>query len=608
MTPANGDDRTPPDTQPQPDSQTDQATPHARRPDAPQRADGEGVHERRDASRAAGETFEQVGAATGEFPAEQVAAPRKTDEGGTSKHAFLIMIGILLSRIVGLVRQRVMAYYFGTTDVGDAFSIALRIPNFLQNLFGEGALSASFIPVYAGLIAHDKEEEADHVARAVFSLLALVTAVIVVLGVVFTPYIISVIALGYTGSKRELTISLVRIIFPSTGLLVLSAWCLGVLNSHRRFLLSYTAPVLWNLAIIAALAYYGRLGGSEDTLGALAQYTAWGSVLGSALQFAVQLPTVLRLLRHLRPAFDVASTHVREVIRNFVPVFFSRGVVQISAFVDAMLASLLGQGAVVALNYTQSLYTLPVSLFGMSVSAAELPAMSSATGSTEERATQLRRRLEAGLRQIAFFIVPSAMAFLALGDVIVGVLYRTGRFTQADTYYVWAILAGSTVGLLASTLGRLYSSTYYALHDTRTPLLFAVVRVVLTTVLGYLCALPLPRALGIELHWGAVGLTASAGISGWVEFYLLRRKLNRRIGQTGLHFPFVAKLWGAAIISAAVAVGLKLAVRGHNSLVVAVIVLIPYGLLYFGITALLNIRESGMVVSRFTRLLRRFVG
>jgi putative peptidoglycan lipid II flippase len=607
MTPANGDDRTQPDPQPQQDSQTDQATPHAHPSATPERADGEGIHERRDASRAAGETFEQVGAATGEFPAEQVEAQRERQDTSTDKHAFLIMIGILLSRIVGLVRQRIMAHYFGTTDVGDAFSIALRIPNFLQNLFGEGALSASFIPVYAGLIAHDKEEEADHVARAVFSLLALVTAVIVVLGVVFTPYIISVIAFGYTGSKRELTISLVRIFFPSTGLLVLSAWCLGVLNSHRRFFISYTAPVLWNLAIIFALIFFGRRGTEGNALARLAQLAAWGSLVGSALQFGVQLPTVFGLLKRLRPVFDTASSHVREVIRNFLPVFVSRGVVQISAFVDAMLASLLGQGAVIALTYTQSLYTLPVSLFGMSVSAAELPAMSSARGNAEERAAQLRLRLDAGLRQIAFFIVPSAMAFLALGDVIVRVLYRTGKFTEADTIWVWAILAGSTVGLLASTLGRLYSSTYYALHDTRTPLLFAVVRVVLTTVLGYLCALPLPRALGFDLRWGAVGLTASAGVSGWVEFYLLRRKLNRRIGQTGLHFPFVAKLWGAAIVSAAVGVGLKLAFRGHNSLVVAVLVLIPYGLLYFGITALLNIRESGMVVNRFTRLLRRFV-
>jgi putative peptidoglycan lipid II flippase len=557
-----------------------------------------------DASMIAGETDMPVGAVTGEFPAEQVQAARER-EASTGKHAFLIMAGILLSRIVGLVRQRVMAHYFGTTDVGDAFNVALRIPNFLQNVFGEGALSASFIPVYAGLLAHDEEREADHVASAVFSILALITSVLVLLGVLLTPYIISVIALGYTGSKRDLTITLVRIFFPSTGLLVLSAWCLGVLNSHRRFFLSYTAPVLWNLAIISTLIFFGRRNTDAATLGQLAIYTAWGSVAGSALQFGVQLPTVLHLIKRLRPVLDFVSTHVREVIRNFLPVFVSRGVVQISAFVDAMLASLLGQGAVAALAYTQSLYTLPVSLFGMSVSAAELPAMASAKGSVDERATQLRTRLDAGLRQIAFFIVPSAMAFLALGDVIVGVLYRTGKFTEADTIWVWAILAGSTVGLLASTLGRLYSSTYYALHDTRTPLLFAVVRVILTIVLGYLCALPFPRLLGFDLKWGAVGLTASAGVSGWVEFFLLRRKLNRRIGRTGLPAGFIVKLWTAAAAGAAVGWGIRLVLPTRQPFIVAALVLIPYGLVYFAVTFLFGLPELRVLVSRLTRLLRR---
>ena len=135
------------------------------------------------------------------------------------------------------------------------------------------------------------------------------------------------------------------------------------------------------------------------------------------------------------------------------------------------------------------------------------------------------------------------MAFLALGDVIAAVLYQTGKFTQTDSRYVWAILAGSSVGLLASTLGRLYSSTYYALHDTRTPLRYALLRVLLTTGLGYLFALPLPRALGIDPKWGVAGLTASAGIAGWVEFILLRRTLNKRIGKTGLALSFVGKLW-----------------------------------------------------------------
>jgi putative peptidoglycan lipid II flippase len=296
------------------------------------------------------------------------------------------------------------------------------------------------------------------------------------------------------------------------------------------------------------------------------------------------------------------------VVRNFVPVFIGRGAVQISGYVDLNFASQLGSGAQSALGYAQNIYLLPVSLFGMSISAAELPAMSGQLGSTEEIHAKLRARLLGGLRRIAYFVIPSAMAFLALGDVIVGVLYRSGRFTQADTLYVWAILAGSTVGLLASTLGRLYSSTYYALHDTRTPLLFAVIRVVLTTILGYLCALPLPRALGFDLRWGAVGLTASAGVSGWIEFYLLRRKMNARIGRTGLAPSFIVRLWAAAVASAAAAWAIKLAIGGHNALIVAVLVLIPYGLLYFAVTSLLKIQESGAVLSRFMRPLRRLLG
>jgi putative peptidoglycan lipid II flippase len=343
----------------------------------------------------------------------------------------------------------------------------------LQNVFGEGALSASFIPVYAKLLAQDDEKEAGRVANAIFGILALVTAVIVLLGVLATPYIVTAIAAGFEAERRELAITLVRIFFPGAGLLVLSAWCLGVLNSHHRFFISYTAPVAWNAAIIAALVYYGN----RVDLSTLAAYTAWGSVIGSALQFGVQLPAVLRLLDRVRPELAIANAHVRQVLHSFFPVFMSRGVVQISAFVDAFLASFLGQGAVVALNYAQSLYTLPVSLFGMSVSAAELPAMSKTLGTESVVAETLRHRLDEGLKRISFFIVPSAVAFLALGDVIAAVLYQTGKFNRDDSVYVWTILAGAAVGLLASTLGRLYSSTYYALRDTRTPLRYAVLRV-----------------------------------------------------------------------------------------------------------------------------------
>lgn len=550
-----------------------------------------------DAAFISGEALEQVGATTGSFRTTPEAKP----DAGTGKHAFLVGAGILLSRIVGLIRQRVFAHYFGLSDAADAFNAAFRIPNFLQNVFGEGALSASFIPVYAKLLAREDKKEATHVASAVLSILALTTAVIVLIGVLTTPYLIQLIAPGFAGEKRELTIRLVQIFFPGAGLLVLSAWCLGVLNSHHRFFVSYTAPVIWNFAIIGALVGFG--GRTQQFR--LAELVAWGSVIGSGLQVAVQLPTVWKLLSGLRPVLDLVSGEVRHVIRNFFPVFFSRGVVQISAFVDAWLASWLGTGAVGALSYTQSIYTLPVSLFGMSVSAAELPTMSQALGTSEEVAEILRKRLNAGLKRIAFFIVPSAVAFLALGDVIAAVLYQTGRFTHDNALYVWGILAGSGVGLLAATLGRLYSSTYYALRDTRTPLAFAVVHVVLATALGYAAAILLPPRLGIELKWGAVGLTASASFAAWVEFVLLRKNLNRRIGSTGLPLIFSLKVWSAALISAGLGWGLNILIGAWHPIPVAAVVLGGYGCLYFVITHLLGIPEAQTVIRRILRLARR---
>jgi len=518
----------------------------------------------------------------------------------TGRSAFLVAVGILCSRITGLIRQRVIAHYFGLELEADAWSAAFRIPNFLQNLFGEGALSASFIPVYARFVSRGEGREADRVAGAVASLLALVISVIVLVGVLATPWLIDAIAPGFTGEKRELTIRIVRILFPGAGLLVLSAWCLGVLNSHHRFLLSYTAPVMWNAAMIATLLIFG----GRAPLPRLAELLAWGSVVGSALQFVVQVPIVLRVAPDLRFAFDTASEAVRTVVRNFVPVFVSRGVVQVSAYIDQLMSSYLPTGAPAAMTNALLLATLPVSLFGMSVSAAELPTMSGVAGAADSHEV-LRKRLDAGLRQIAFFVVPSAVAFLALGDIVAGAVLQTGRFGRGDSVYVWEILAGSAVGLLASTLGRLYSSTYYALRDTRTPLNFAIVRVALTTVLGYLFAFPLPRALGVDQSWGAAGLTASAGIAGWVEMLLLRRGMNQRIGKTGLPAPYVVKLWTSAAAGAAVAWIVKASLPPLHPIVVAVLALGPYGLVFFAIAFALRVPEVATALARFGRLSRR---
>jgi putative peptidoglycan lipid II flippase len=529
---------------------------------------------------------------------QAIKARESKNERSSARPAMLVGAGILLSRIAGLVRERALAHYLGVLPEADAFRAALRIPNFLQNLFGEGVLSASFIPVYSRLLASSDEKEANRVASVVGSLLALTTSLLVILGIFCTPLLIDAIAPGFRGQTRQLTIQLVQILFPGVGALVMSAWCLGILNSHGRFFLSYSAPVLWNLCIIAGLILFGR----TDSLSSLVIYVAWASVIGSLAQLLVQVPTVFSLARRLKFSLDASSAQARKVLINFVPVFISRGIVQLSAYIDTLLASLLPSGSVALLNCAQTIGLLPVSLFGMSISAAELPAMSKTLAGDEGVVRgELAKRLNAAMRRMAFFIIPAATSFFVFGDTLAGLLYQSGRFTRVDTLYVWALLVGSGVGLVASTSGRLCSSAFYALHDTRTPLRFAIVRVLLTVVLGYLFAFPIPKILGLNPSWGLAGLPASAGVAGWIEFLLLRRALRRRVGYFSVSGLLLAQLWGIALVSAAVSFPLKVWTTGHPA-IAGFVVLPCYGVLYLLGAQFLRIPEAGAL---FRRLLRR---
>jgi putative peptidoglycan lipid II flippase len=525
------------------------------------------------------------------------AEHRSKSTGG----AMLVAAGIFLSRIMGLVRSHYFTRYLGTSDSADAFSAAIKIPNFLQNLFGEGVLSASFIPVYARLLAEGDEVEAGRVAGAVFSLHARGATVLVVIGILTPPYMLDLLTPGFSGDKRELTIKLVQVMFPGVGLLVLSAWCLGILNSHRRFFISYVSPVAWNAVMIATLLVFGGRVLQPN----LVLLVAVASVAGAALQLAVQLPMLFKLEKKLRASLDVRAANVRSVITNFVPVFFGRGVVQVSAYVDQWLASFLIGGAVSVLSYAQTVAMLPISLFGMAIAASELPAMSAAIGETADVASEIRRRLDEGLRRIAFYIIPSAAAFVLLGDIIAGALFQSGQFERDSTVWVWGVLAGSAIGLLAGTMGRLYSSAWYAQRDTVTPLKFAMIRVALTLGLGYVAALHLPHWLGISPKWGVGGLTASAGISGWVEFWLLRRGMNRKIGATGVPLRRIAGLWLAAIVAALAALAVKAGMGIAHPVLLAVVTLPVYCFAYLLLTSGARVPEAAEFRERISRVLRR---
>jgi putative peptidoglycan lipid II flippase len=532
-------------------------------------------------------------------------------------YAALVAAGIMLSRVAGLVRTSVFAHYLGTTGAADAFNVALKVPNFLQNLLGEGVLSAAFIPVYSRLLAKGEQKTADRVAGVFVSFLLLIVIAIVVVGVILTPLILSITVPGLAPEVRALAIKFTRIIFPGVGLLVLYAWALGILNAHRQFFISYVAPVLWSVTMIITLVVFGlRMSGAE-----LATALAWGCLIGMALQFAIEIPFVLKHAKHLSFGFDRSLEPVRTIFRNILPVIGGRGVVQISAYVDTFIASLLPTGAVTILGYAQALYMLPISVFGMSVAAAELPQMASEHGSEEEIHAALRRRLDRGVRQMAFFVIPTTVAFLLLGRLLVAALFQRGKFTAEDTLLVWYVLCGSAIGLLVSTLGRLYSSAFYALQDTKTPVRIAMVRVFLGTALAALFALALRplfisifTSLGLPIpatsttKLGVVGISTASAIAAWVEFLLLRSRMRKRIGKGESKSAYIVKLWIAAILAGVVSVIVDLYfVHGVAArlplprISEAILASMAFGIVYFASAAMLGVPEVRAFLGRFVK-------
>jgi putative peptidoglycan lipid II flippase len=515
-----------------------------------------------------------------------------TAQRGGARSAHWVAAGILSSRITGLVRERLFAHYFGTSLFADAFRGALRMPNVLQNLLGEGTLSASFIPIYSELIHRGRKEEAGRVAGAVFALLLAVAGAVALIGILLAPVLVSVFLAGFSGLQRDLAIDAVRIIFPMTGVLVLSAWSLGILNSHRRFFVPYVAPVLWNAAMIATLLFFGGRLPQRDLVIAL----SWGALLGGALQFAIQIPWVLSLERHLELGWGRGLEPVRLVVRNAGPAIMGRGAVQVSGWLEIFLASFLGAGAMASIGFAATLYILPVSLFGMSVAAAELPELARERGQVAE---VLRQRVRAAMRQIAFFAIPSLVGYLVLGDIIVAALYEGGEFGRDDTVFVYAVLAAMSLGLIASTGTRLYSSTFFALRDTRTPARIALIRLVVMGAIGASIMFPLERYTLRGHGLGAIGLALAGALAAWVEWYLLRRVLTRRVGAVALDAGHWAVIVPAAIAAAAVARGVSWVLPPLHPILVAVVVLVPFGIVYFGITGLFGVGEASRVLRRF---------
>ncbi len=510
-----------------------------------------------------------------------------TSAGTGARAATQVGAGIFLSRALGFVREVVFAHFFGSSDFADAWRAALRLPNVLRNLLGEGTLSASMVPIYSELVGKGDEERAQRFAGAVLGILAVAAFALAVVGVLIAPVMVALFFPLWSPEKQALTTALVRVLFPMAGVFIIAAWAIGVLDSHRRFLVSYAAPAAWNIVLVATMLagglYWGL--GQRDLVVAL----AWGALAGAVVQLALQLPFVLRHLGRLRLSLGRGVDGVREAIRNFGPVVAARGVVNISGWFEIFLAGLLAPGAVAIMGYAQTLYVLPVSLFGIAVAASELPELSRLR--SEEREV-LARRVATALRRVAYFLIPSALAYVALGDVIVAGLFETGRFDSADTLITWGVLAAFALGLPATASSRALSSAFYALRDTKTPARIAYARVVVSLVVGVMVMIPLDRYGFATLRLGAAGLAFGTACAAWLEFVLLRRALGRVIGPHGPGVGSLTRMAFAGAVAVAVAVGLQELLPPAHRVVVALETLLPFGVVYLVITRWLRLDES----------------
>ena len=453
--------------------------------------------------------------------------------------------GIALSRLSGLLRSVLVTNVLGIGLIGDAFAAAQRIPNILQNLLGEGALSAAFVPEYSRLVDEDKEK-AGEVAGSFLSFLICLVACITGVAFLAAKPITRVIAWGFSGERFDLTVQLVRIILVGTSVLVMSAWCLSLLNSHRRFFLSYAAPVAWNVVQILVLVVLAisELSGKSSAIA-----LAWALIIGSVLQVAIQIPAIVKENPNIRLSLRWKSKPTSLILKRFWPAIIGKGALQISSFIDLAFASILSLGAASTLAAAQTIYLLPVALIATSIAATELPELSRL-----EQPFAIQQRVSKRLTQMLWILAPVMAIYIGAGTHIADVLFNLGgfreRISSEDLKVIGLTLGAYSLGLPALMGSRLLQNVYFSSGDTQTPSRISVIRLLVSATFGLVLMFQFEQLLVIghsivgfgdwNLAWGGsakeirnssvfparlgtVGLALGSALGAWTEFFLLRQ-------------------------------------------------------------------------------------
>ncbi len=445
------------------------------------------------------------------MPAESAHESRR----GIVRSASIITPLTLLSRVTGYVRDKVIALLLGAGRSSDAFFVAFRIPNMLREIVGEGAMSSAFIPVYAEVTETRSEQEARAFVGGALGTFSLLLAAITAAGIVCSPWLVDLLAHGYrdTPGKFELTVSLNRWIFPYVFLVSLSAFCQAILNARHRFAVAAAAPILLNVAmILGAVAISPRL--AEPTYGLAA-----GVLLGGLLQIAIQIPQI-RLLRAVgRPALGWSDPAVRSMLLLMIPRLFAYGINTINTVISTRFASALGEASVSHFYYANRLKELVLGGFAVSVATAILPLLSRQALDPDRE--PFKANVAFALRLIAFVTVPATVGLVVLRVPIVRVLFEGGKFDAADTQATAGALAALAVGLVFFAGVRIVVPAFYALKDTRLPVLAALAD----------CATFVALCAAWTKTYGLAGIGLAASAAAAVNVAILLGVLRRREGR-----------------------------------------------------------------------------
>lgn len=532
-------------------------------------------------------------------------AEARKGEGGhprLARSAGIFGLATITSRILGLARDQVLAYYFGAGDANDAFRVASRIPNLVRDLFAEGAMSAAFVPTFTRQLTLHGREKSWRLASSVINALLLVTGTIVMIGIVFAEPLVRLFAseFGAVPGKLELTIYLTRIIFPFLTLVAVAAVLMGMLNSLGHFFVPALSPAMFNVAVVvmsvALIPFADSLGVQPITIVAIA------TLVGGLGQLVIQWPPLRKEGYRYRPVLDLKDEGLHKVLLLMGPGTIGMAATQINVFVNTVLATGEGTGAVSFLDFAFRLMYLPIGLFGVSIATAATPAISRMVA--QQDFARIRSTLAGALGLMMFLNLPATVGLIVLAVPIVAVIFEHGEFTAADTLNTAAALQFYAIGLVGYSIVRIISPTFYALGRSRVPVMVSVASVVVNVVLN----ITLVRLLGFRGL--ALGTSITAIINASVQLFLLRREIN------GLEGARIAASFARVVAASAVMGGvtwvtyqLMLAALPGASLIVQIVrLLVTIGAslgALAGVAQLLRIPEFGEARDLVLRRLKR---